>query len=81
MAKVFFGAPDAAAVKQGGLCAATLAAMDPTPSRYYHTRTDTADNLDLKTLEAGIDVLLETAFLYDAKGLRNEYDTASAAQQ
>ncbi|HIS04372.1 MAG TPA: M28 family peptidase [Candidatus Fimenecus stercoravium] len=80
-AKVFFGASDAAALKQGGLCAATLAAMDPTPARYYHTRTDTADNLDLKTLEAGIDVLLETAFLYDAKGLRNEYDTASAAQQ
>ncbi len=68
-AKVFFGASDAAALAQGGLKAATLAAMDPTPARYYHTRGDTADNLDLKTLEAGIDVLLETAFLYDAEGL------------
>lgn len=77
---VFFGASDAAALQQGGLRAAALAAMDPTPARYYHTRTDTADNLDLKTLEAGIDVLLETAFLYDEKGLRDTYDTAKPAQ-
>ncbi|HIU35200.1 MAG TPA: M28 family peptidase [Candidatus Fimenecus excrementigallinarum] len=77
-AKVFFGASDAAALAQSGLRAATLAAMDPAPARYYHTRGDTADNLDLKTLEAGIDVLLETAFLYDAEGL--PHDAAKAQE-
>lgn len=53
--------------------AVALAAMDPTPARYYHTRGDTADNLDPKTIEAGINILLETAFLYDSEGLKDEY--------
>ena len=43
--------------------------MDPAPARYYHTRLDTADNMDLKTIEAGVGICLETAFLYDEKGL------------
>ena len=47
--------------------------MDPTPARYYHTRLDKADNLDPKTVEAGINVMLETAFLYDTEGLKDEY--------
>lgn len=70
---VFFGSSDAAAIKQGGMKSVTLAAMDPTPAKYYHTREDTADNLDLKTVEAGINVLLETAFLYDSEGLKDTY--------
>jgi len=72
-ANVFFGSSDAAAFQQGGLKSAALAAMDPAPARYYHTRRDTPDNLDLKTVEAGINVLLEAAFLYDEKGLCDEY--------
>lgn len=47
---VFFGSSDAAAIQQGGMKAVALAAMDPTPARYYHTRGDTADNLDPKPL-------------------------------
>jgi Zn-dependent M28 family amino/carboxypeptidase len=70
---VFFGSSDAAAIQQGGMKAVALAAMDPTPARYYHTRGDTADNLDPKTIEAGINILLETAFLYDSEGLKDEY--------
>lgn len=66
---VFFGSSDAAAMTKGGFKATCLAAMDPTPARYYHTRLDTADNLDLKTIEAGVDICLETAFLFDEKGL------------
>jgi len=66
---VFFGSSDAAAVSQAGIPAATLASMDPAPARYYHTRRDTADNLDPKTIEAGLKVALETLFLYDEKGL------------
>lgn len=72
-ANVFFGSSDAAAIQQGGMKAVALAAMDPTPARYYHTRGDTADNLDPKTIEAGIDILLETAFLFDAEGLKDSY--------
>lgn len=72
-ANVFFGSSDAAAIQQGGMKAVALAAMDPTPARYYHTRGDTADNLDPKTVEAGIDILLETAFLFDSEGLKDSY--------
>lgn len=66
---VFFGATDAAAVTQAGMKAVSVAAMDPAPAKYYHTRLDTADNLDIKTVEAVLDVALETAFLFDEKGL------------
>jgi hypothetical protein len=43
--------------------------MDPSPARYYHTRLDTEDNLDPKTVEACINIALETTFLFDEKGL------------
>lgn len=66
---VFFGATDAAAVTQAGMKAVSVAAMDPAPAKYYHTRLDTADNLDIKTIEAVLGVALETAFLFDEKGL------------
>ncbi len=66
---VFFGSSDAAAVTQAGIKAACFAAMDPAPARYYHTRLDTADNMDLKTIEAGVDLVLNSAFLFDEKGL------------
>lgn len=66
---VFFGSSDAAAITQGGIKGTSFAAMDPAPARYYHTRLDTADNLDLKTIEAGVGIMLETAYLYDEKGL------------
>lgn len=66
---IFFGATDAAAVTQAGMKAVSVAAMDPAPAKYYHTRLDTADNLDIKTVEAVLGVALETAFLFDEKGL------------
>jgi len=65
---ITLGSSDAAAVTQGGLQAAALAAMDPAPARYYHTRLDNETNLDLKSIEAGINVCLETMFLFDEKG-------------
>jgi len=68
-ANVFFGSSDAAALTQGGIRACCLAAMDPTPARYYHTRLDTADNLDERSIYAGLDTMLEAAFLFDEKGL------------
>ena len=68
---VSLGATDAAAVSKSkcGIKAASFAAMAPAPARYYHTRLDTHENLDLKTIEAGVGICLETAFLFDEKGL------------
>jgi len=68
---VSLGATDAAAITKSkcGIKAAAFAAMDPAPARYYHTRLDTHENLDLKTIEASLDICLNTLFLYDEKGL------------
>ena len=54
--------------------AVLLAAMDPAPARYYHTVNDTADNLDLHCIEKGIEVLLNTLFLFDEQGLKDKYE-------
>lgn len=70
---VYLGASDAAAVQQSGVPAVTLAAMDPGPPRYYHTRGDTADNMNMKTVEKGLDIALRALFIYDEQGLREEY--------
>lgn len=64
------GSTDAAALSQIGVPAASFVAMDPTPARYYHTRLDTEEILDEKTIEAGVKIALETLFLFDEKGLR-----------
>jgi putative aminopeptidase FrvX len=63
------GATDAAAMSQAGVPASALTAMDPSPARYYHTRLDTADNLSPQAIELGVKIALETAFLYDEKGI------------
>lgn len=66
---ISLGSTDAAPFSQVGVPAATFVAMDPTPARYYHTRLDTEENLDPKTMEAGVKIALETAFLFDEKGI------------
>ena len=63
------GSTDAAAASRAGVKAAAFVAMDPAPARYYHTRLDTEENLDLKTIEAGVKIALETTFLFDEKGI------------
>ena len=70
---VYLGASDAAAVTQAGVKATAYAAMDPGPPRYYHTRLDTWDNLVPETIEKGVEVLLNTAFLFDEQGLKDHY--------
>jgi Zn-dependent M28 family amino/carboxypeptidase len=69
-ASIYLGACDAAAFTQRGIKATGFAAMDPTPPRYYHTRLDTPDMLVPEALEVGAKILLETACLYDAEGLK-----------
>jgi len=64
------GSTDAAAFSQAGLCASAFTAMDPSPARYYHTRLDTEDNLDPKSIEIGLSIALETAFLFDEQGIK-----------
>nr|MCR5042280.1 Zn-dependent exopeptidase M28 [Clostridia bacterium] len=68
-ASVWCGASDCVAMSQAGVPAATLAAMNPGPPRYYHTREDTWDNMQLRTIEKGIDICLEVAFAFDEHGL------------
>lgn len=70
---VYVGASDGAAVQKLGIPAVTLAAMDPGPPRYYHTRGDTADNMDMKTVEKCLDIALNTLFIYDEQGLQESY--------
>ncbi|MDR1629029.1 MAG: M20/M25/M40 family metallo-hydrolase [Oscillospiraceae bacterium] len=72
-AYLYAGASDAAAVSKEKIPATAFAAMDPGPPRYYHTRLDTADNLVPKTIEKGIEVLLEAVYLFDEKGLQDSY--------
>ena len=71
---VFAGASDAAAMTQGGIHATTLAAMNPGPPKYYHTRDDKADILNLKTIEKGVEIALEATFLFDEQGLKKNYE-------
>lgn len=70
---VFVGASDAAAVQKLGVPAVTLASMDPGPPRYYHTIGDTADNMDMKTVEKCLDIAFNTLFLFDEQGLTENY--------
>ena len=70
---IFAGASDAAAMTQAGIPSVSLAAMNPGPPRYYHTRRDTADIIDLKTIEKGIEIALEATYIFDEKGLCDNY--------
>ncbi len=70
---VFAGSSDAAAMTQAGVHATTFAAMNPGPPKYYHTRDDRADILNLKTIEKGLEIALEAVFLFDEKGLQDSY--------
>ncbi|MCL2298869.1 MAG: M28 family metallopeptidase [Firmicutes bacterium] len=66
---VFFGSSDATAATQAGFRACLLSAMDEAPADYYHTRLDTVDRLRPKTVEACLDILMETVYLFDETGL------------
>ena len=63
------GSTDAAASSQAVIPASAFTAMDPAPARYYHTRLDTEDNLDPKSLEIGLKIALETVFTFDEQGI------------
>lgn len=64
-ASVFLGATDAAAITQAKIPAGSVAAMDPSPAKYYHTRLDTEENLDADCLETGLELALKILEVYD----------------
>lgn len=66
---VYFGASDAAAITKLGMKATCVAAMDPAPARYYHTRTDSYDILDTGAIKAGYEVILSSVLKFDEEGL------------
>jgi hypothetical protein len=66
---IFAGASDACAMTQAGVTGCCFAAMDPGPPHYYHTRLDTYDNMDFKSVEKGFEIMVNTLFLFDEKGL------------
>lgn len=72
-ANLFLGASDAAAITQADIPAVCLAAMDPGPPQYYHTRLDTCDNLEPRSIQKGIEILINAVYLFDAQGLKTEY--------
>ncbi len=64
-ATVFVGSSDAAAFAQAGWRAGALAAMDPRPADYYHTRRDNWDNMDEACLRKAIAVVCAAIRIYD----------------
>ena len=68
-ASCFFGSSDTTAATQAGIRSTFLAAMDPAPADYYHTRLDDVDRLRPKTVEACLDIVMETVYQFDATGL------------
>ena len=64
---VYFGASDAAAVTKLGLKATCIAAMDPTPADYYHTRNDSYEILDAEAIKAGYKVIISTILKFDSE--------------
>lgn len=64
---IFLGASDSAALTQAGIKAGALAAMDPGPAEYYHTRKDHADNLSPECFGKGVEMALTILDIYSKK--------------
>ncbi|MBQ5480771.1 MAG: M20/M25/M40 family metallo-hydrolase [Clostridia bacterium] len=69
---IYVGGSDAAAFTRQGYKATTLAAMNPDPPVYYHTRGDTVDNMRPECIAVGIDIMVEAICMYDSIGLPEE---------
>ena len=66
-ADTYPGATDAEAFSREGMLACGLGGVDHTPRTYYHTRYDTADNLNEECIDLAMSICLETAHLYDER--------------
>ncbi len=71
---IYIGGCDAASFTQRGIPATGVAAMDPAPPRYYHTRLDTAENIRPDCIEVGVEIMLETLCMFDKYGAEGVTD-------
>ena len=69
-ASIYIGGCDAAPFTQKKIPATGLAAMNPDPPRYYHTRLDNPENMRPECITAGLEIVLETLCMYDKQGLK-----------
>ncbi|MDR1463928.1 MAG: M28 family peptidase [Oscillospiraceae bacterium] len=67
--ELYPGAVDAEAFSMVGLRATGFTAVSHEAKRYYHTRQDTADNIDPECLALSLNICKEAAHLFDAKGM------------
>lgn len=67
-AKKYMGATDAEIFSRYGVESAGFCGVNHTPKTYYHTRLDTADNINEDCINMSLDICLEIAELYDAQG-------------
>jgi len=58
---------DATALAKSGINCATITTLGSTAPDFYGTELDSIDNLDVKSTEAAINILLESAYLIDSK--------------
>ena len=69
VANAFLGATDAEAFTRHGLLACGFCGVNHDPMPYYHTRADSADNIDMDCVALSLDICLKALELYDEKGL------------
>jgi len=75
-AGLYPGAVDAEGFTMRGLRAAGFCGVNHNPKRYYHTREDTPDNIDMDCIALSLDICEEIARIYDTKGGMAEFDRA-----
>jgi putative aminopeptidase FrvX len=64
---IFLGSSDAAAFTQQGYRCAVLAAMDPAPAYYYHTRHDDWRIMDKHCIARALEIVYRTIKTIDVK--------------
>lgn len=69
VANSFLGATDAEAFSRYGLQACGFCGVNHDPKPYYHTRLDTADNIDMDCVALSLDICLEALQMFDAQGV------------
>ena len=75
-ADIYPGATDAEAFSRNAILACGLGGVDHTPQTYYHTRYDTADNINEECIERALSICLEAAQLYDQAFIQEESNDA-----
>jgi len=71
--EIYPGAIDAEAFSRLGLRASGFTGVSHEAKRYYHTREDTADNVDVDCIALSLNICKEAARIFDEKGMK-EFD-------